>query len=104
MSAGTNLSKARTPEFRRDAVLVQSQSASHVKVNLAEEFELVTDRARGALGARAVLRLTRAVKGDAVFSTLGALCRSAMVVILALPGTNEPEGGLARLVESSNVA
>ena len=38
-----------------------------------------------------MLRWTRAVKGEAVFRTLGALCRSAIVVILALPVKLSPE-------------
>ena len=46
-------------------------------------FAIATDRARRPLGTSVVLRLTRAVKGQAVLRTLGALCRSAIVVILA---------------------
>ena len=46
-------------------------------------FSSATDRARRPLGTSAVLRLTQAVKGEPVLRTLGALCRSAIVVILA---------------------
>lgn len=36
-----------------------------------------------------MLRLTRAVKGEAIFSTLGAPCRSAIVVILRVSVTTD---------------
>ncbi len=48
-----------------------------------------------------MLRWTRAVKGEAVFRTLGALCRSAIVVILTLPVKLPPKKYLTRLVWST---
>ena len=48
-----------------------------------------------------MLRWTRAVKGEAVFRTLGALCRSAIVVILALAVKIYSKQSLACLVWST---